>query len=153
MVVDEMALVRTAELAKTLAQCESNGAPTEEVKRAIRAAMTMGNLALFGWETTQQGVGEGLEGGRARELVTKALNAVKMWLPNIRIAIRIAEQWRAKGPSVPFLEKLQNLENGLQQASAQAEQLLSFISTPPPTLPQDVLERVERAGQRHFSRG
>jgi hypothetical protein len=138
---------RAEQVADRLRQYEPSAAPTEEVLDAIRAAATMASLTLYAWDAVQQFVGKGAESGRARQFVEKALLGLAMWLINIRIAIRIAEQWHERVASLLSLDELRHLENKLQQGPSSAEQLLAFVNGPPPALPQEVLERIEAAGQ------
>jgi len=145
--MSELGSEKAEQVAERLRQYEPGAAPTEDVKEAIRAAWTMANLTLYAWDAVQQVVGKGVEGGRARELAGKAFPTVAMWLTNIRSAINIAEQWH-ESIALPLpLDELRHLENRLQQAHSSAEQLHSLANRPPPALPQDVLERIEAAGQ------
>jgi hypothetical protein len=138
---------RAEQIADRLRQCEPSAAPTEEVLDAIRAAGTMASLTLYAWDAVQQFVAKGAEGGRAREFVGKAFLALATWLMNIRIAIRIAEQWHERVASPLSLDELRHLENGLEQAHSSAEQLLAFVNGSPPALSQEVREKIEAAGQ------
>jgi hypothetical protein len=138
---------RAEQVAEKLRQCEPDASPTEELLDAIRAAGTMASLTLYAWDAVQQFVGKGAEGGRAREFVGKAFLALATWLMNIRVAIHIAERWHERVTSPLFLDELRHLENRLQQAHSSAEQLLTLVNGPPPALPQEVLERIEAAGQ------
>ena len=143
----ELGSERAEQVAERLRQYEPSATPTEEVKEAIRAAWTMASLTLYAWDAVQQEVGKGVEGGRARELVGKFFSVVAMWLTNVRVAIRITERWHERVAFPLSLDELWHLENRLQQAHSWAEQLLALVNGPPPTLPQDVLERIEAAGQ------
>jgi hypothetical protein len=138
---------RAAQVAERLRQSEPSASPTEEVQDAIRAAVTMASLTLYAWDAVQQIVGKGVEGGRGRAMVGIAFHAVTTWLMNIRAAIRIAEQWHERVVAPLSLDELRHLENRLQQAHSSAEQLLALVNEPPPVLPQDVLEKIEAAGQ------
>jgi hypothetical protein len=138
---------KAEQIAQRLGQYEPNSTPAEEAREAIRAAGTMANLTLFAWDAVQQFVGNGVEGGQARERVEKAFRAIELWLRNIRMAIDIAEPWH-DSVALPFsLDELRHLENQLQQVHSAAEQLRSFVNGPPPALPQGVLEKVEAIGQ------
>jgi hypothetical protein len=138
---------RAEQIAQRLRQYEPNAPPPEKAEEAIRAAATKANLTLFAWDAVQQFVGNGIEGGQARERLEKVSLAIELWLRNIRIAINLAEQWHKESLSPSPLDELRQLENKLQQAHSSAEQLRSFINEPPPALPQDALERVEAVGQ------
>jgi hypothetical protein len=135
------------QIAARLREYQSNATPKakEEVQDAIRAAGKIASLTLYAWDAVQQSIAQGAEGGRARELVEKAFPVLAMWLTNIRIAIRIAEQWPQKAPF--SMDELRTLETSLQQAHSSAEHLLAFVNVPPPALSKDTLAMIEAVGQ------
>lgn len=148
--INHLGSEKAEQIAQGLRQYEPNTTPAEEAREAIRAAGTMANLTLFAWDAVQQLMGNGVEGGQARERLEKAFRAIELWLKNIRIAIDITEQWH-DSVALPFsLDELRHLENKLQQVHSSAEQLRSFVNGPPPILPQDVLERIEAIGQAEW---
>jgi hypothetical protein len=138
---------RAEELVEKLPQYEPGASPSLDVREAVRAAGTMANLALFSWNALQQLVANGVEGGRARELVENAALTLSTWRTNISIAIRPVEQWQEKVAFAFSLDELRNLENRLQEAYSMAERLLQFVSSHPPELPQEVLDKLEAIGR------
>lgn len=145
--LSQLGSARAEQVAEGLRQYQPNTTPAADAQEAIRAVGTMANLALYTWEAVQQFVGKGVEGGLARELVSEAFREIEQRLSNVRAAIRIIEQGQEKIDSPIPLDELRHLEKMLQRERSSAEQLLAFISEPPPALPHDALERIESIGQ------
>jgi hypothetical protein len=137
---------KAEELVEQLAHYEECAIPSLEIREAVRAAGTMANLALFSWEALQQLLAPGMEGGRARELVENATLTLSSWTTNIRIAIRPVECWQDK-VTFPFsLAELRNLESRLDKACSSAKRFLGLISSQPPDLSQEVLDKLDTMG-------
>jgi hypothetical protein len=142
-VMSSLASERAEHVAERLRLYDPADVPNEKVAEAVRAAATMASLMEYAWDQVQQFIDNGAEGGRAREVVAKATPAIALWLDNLRIAIRIVEQWHERVALPNSLDELRRLEKGLQKAQASAEQLLVFVNQPAPTMPRETRERVE----------
>jgi hypothetical protein len=101
---------KAEELVGKMLQYEPSATLSLDVREAVRAAGTMANLALFSWDALQQLIAQGVEGGRTRELIEKAVLTLSTWRANINIAIRPVEQWHEKVAFAFSLDELRNLE-------------------------------------------
>jgi hypothetical protein len=138
---------RAEQLTEKLRQHEASATPSSDVLYGIQATGTMANLALLNWDAVQQVVFEGIEGGRARDLVGKTAVTLRVWEGNVSVAVRLVERWHAQVRFAFTLEQLRNLENRLLEARSQAGDLLKYVSSPPPDLPEGELKRIEAIGR------
>jgi hypothetical protein len=145
----EIGQKRAEQLAERMREYKPSAELPDEVRDGVRAAGTMAHFALIAWEALQQFLREGAEGGLARKITAKTVLTLTTWKKNVGMAIRPVEQWQEKVSFAFSLEQLRTLEHRLAEAQAQAEQLLQFISSPPPTLSSEILEKLESIGRNY----
>jgi hypothetical protein len=142
---------KAEELVEKLPQYEPSLTPTPDIQEGVRAVGTMANLALFYWDALHQLSAKGIEGGRAKALLEKAMLTLSIWRTNIQIAIRPVEHWHEKVAFAFSLDELRNLDKRLGDAYGSAEQLLKLVSSQPPDLPQEIREKLKGVGREDDS--
>jgi len=145
---EELIAQMAPQMAERLRQYEPKVTPPKEVQYAIHTLLALANLTLLVWEAVRQRTNKTENPDDVRLRAAKMRLVVEAWLANVRIAIQWIPQWHKQGGApLSGLDKLSDLERGLEEAHSQAEQLSAVAHGQPPPLSPEGLQSIQSTVQ------